>query len=100
MVTVKIGAEGDRDLEFNRDPSVSVGDAVYLSGTNTVNRADASSLGTTPVIGFAAAIIGTTAKVRTEKALGGFSGLTPALPLFLTTSPGGISHTAPSPFVH
>jgi hypothetical protein len=96
MVTVKLGAEGDRDLQFNRDPAVAVGDAVYLSGTSTVARADASAPGTTPVIGFATEIIGTMAKVRTEKTLGGFAGLTAGLPLFLAASPGAISHTAPS----
>jgi hypothetical protein len=98
MVTVNLGGSGgDEDLLFDRDPAVAVNDAVYLSGSNTVNRANASSPSTTPAIGFCVALVGATqCKVRTEKKVGGFSGLTPAASVFLGLSAGAITQTAPT----
>jgi hypothetical protein len=92
MVTVNLGGGGDKDILLDRDPAVAVNDAVYLSGSNLVNRANASSVATGPAIGFCTSLVGPTqCRVRIEKNLGGFSGLTPGGSVFLDLSSGGIN---------
>lgn len=99
MVTVNIATAGggsDADIELDRDPSVGLLDAVYIGATNKVFKASAG-LGGNAAIGFVTDLpTGTTAKVRTEKVLSGFSGLTPTQAVFLSTTPGLITHTPPS----
>lgn len=100
MVTVNIGtgaAGGDEDILVNRPAGIGLRDAVYISGSNFINKATANSAGPQAAIGFVSELPdGSTAKVRPEKILDGFSGLTPGSPLFLSTTAGLITHTAPS----
>jgi hypothetical protein len=103
MVTVNIGGGGgggggDVDMTFLQDGTLAVRDAVYLSSTsNTVKKASAAALSTTPAIGFVATVVSPTqVKVRTEKIMTGFSGLTPSVPMFLSTVAGAITPTAPT----
>ena len=101
MVTVNFGGGGgggDVDLTFLQDGSLSVNDAVYVSATsNTVLKASAASLATTPAIGFVSQVVSPTqVKVRGEKILGGFLGLTPSIAMFLSTTAGAITPTAPT----
>jgi hypothetical protein len=93
MVTINLsGSGGDVDEVFDRDPAVAIGDAIYLSGSNLVNRANASAEATTPAIGFCTALVGPTqCRIRIEKSLGIFSGLTPGDPVFLGLTPGSIT---------
>jgi hypothetical protein len=92
MVTINLGGGSDVDEVFDRDPAVAIGDAIYLSGSNLVNRANASAEATTPAIGFCTALVGPTqCRIRIEKSLGIFSGLTPGDPVFLGLTPGSIT---------
>lgn len=89
MVTVNLGG-GDTDILLSRDPSVVIGDAVYLSASDTVDRANALSSATGPAIGFVTSLVGLTqCMVRCEKTLTGFSGLTPGASVFLDLVDGG-----------
>ncbi len=101
MVTVNFGGGGgggDVDPTFLQDGTLVVKNAVYMSAvSNTVLKASAASLATTPAIGFVSQVVSPTqVKVRTEKVLGGFLGLTPSVPMFLSTVPGAITATAPT----
>lgn len=96
MVTVNLSS-GEKDLLLDRDPAVAVNDAVYLDAPNHVNKANATSVATAPAIGFVTALIGATqCRVRTEKFLAGFAGLTAGLEVFLGLSAGAATQTAPS----
>jgi len=97
MVTVNLTGQSDKDLLLDRDPAVAVNDVVYLDSPNHVNRANAGSVATAPAIGFVTALVGATqCRVRTEKFLAGFSGLTAGLEVFLGLSAGAVTQTAPS----
>lgn len=72
--------------------TVAVGDAVYLSGIDTVDTASAASDSTAPAIGFAVSKpTTTTVNVQYDGSVGGFSLLTPGNTYFLDTVLGGIT---------
>lgn len=78
--------------------AVSVRDAVYLTGTGTVDRARANALSTMPVLGFVQSKPSATqAIVQASDALAGFSGLTvDAFYYADPTTPGAITATCPT----
>lgn len=72
-------------------------DVVYVSGNDTVGKADADGAGTQPVIGFVLEKMTlTTAKVQYSGELEGFSDLVAGTTYYLSTTPGQITATAPS----
>lgn len=99
MVTINLDAnQADEDLLFDREPSVAVRSAVrFDASVNKVKLASAAGPSPTVCIGFAAALpTATTAKIRTEKILDGFTSLTPGLPVFLSLIPGEVTQTPPT----
>lgn len=94
MATVRLN-DADNDLFLTRDPSVSLHDAVYIGSANTVYQATAASPTPKAAIGFVVQIAGANARVRTDRIMTGFSGLTPAQPIYLSLVTGGITQTAP-----
>jgi hypothetical protein len=71
---------------------VAVGDAVYVSAADTVDKADASAAATTPVVGFVVSKpLATTAIVQYDGELGGFAGLTTGARYFLALTAGEIA---------
>lgn len=81
--------------------AVSVGDAVYISGSNSVDKADANDVSTFPVIGFVSQKPTTTqattqAILRYFGELDVFSGLSPGVTYYLSETPGQISSVAPT----
>jgi hypothetical protein len=90
-------------VELNVDESVAKGDllALKITGGNEgrVIKADADSIDTCNVIGFALAAqasVGSAVKIAQVGILGGFSGLTAGNKLFASTTAGGVTATAPS----
>ena len=51
-----VGGSGSLTGTYTNGGGVVLGDAVYISGTDTVGRADASGLSTAPCVGFAVAV--------------------------------------------
>jgi len=105
MVTVNfggVGSGGDVDPTFNQDGSLAPRDAVYMSAVpNLVLKASASSVSTTPAIGFVSQVVSISqVKVRMEKILTGFGGLVPPAPMFLGIAPGSITSVPPSTSGH
>ena len=86
------GGGGDEDTEdFFFVPGVAVGDAVYLSSANTVDKSDAVSQATMPVIGFVKSIAFFIATVKYSGPLGGYVGLTSGKVYFARAgTPGAI----------
>lgn len=77
--------------------SLAVNDAVYISGINAVDKADANGSGTYPAIGFIESKPTTTqAIVKFIGELGGFSGLVAGTTYYLSETAGGITATAPT----
>lgn len=77
----------------------SVRDAVYISGSDAVDLADASDPAKMPAIGFIATKpTATTCTIQDEDELGGFTvPLTPGARYYISqTTPGGITTTVPS----
>jgi hypothetical protein len=83
------------DTDYSFAVGVVVGDAVYLSAANTVDKADATD-GTKPCIGIVRAIVGPVATVRHQGKVTGFVGLTTGALYYLATTAGAITSTAPS----
>lgn len=83
---------------YNCPTTVSVGDAVYGTGPDSVDRAQANSISTVPAIGFVLAKpTTTTASVQYFGEVAGFSGLSTGSTYYLSdTVAGGITTTAPS----
>lgn len=72
--------------------TVAVGDAVYLTGANAVDRANAGATATTPVVGFVRSKgTTTTCVVQCVGPLGGFSSLTPGAVYYLAKTDGQIT---------
>jgi hypothetical protein len=74
-------------------------DAVYVSANNTVLKADADDIATSRVIGVAAAAITAAASgyiVTSGLLTGAGSGWTAGSPVYLSTTAGGLTQTAPS----
>jgi len=68
--------------------AVALRDAVYVRPDGIVDKADASSMATGPVIGFVSALPAPgTATVRYAGQLGGFAGLTPGVVYYLNAAP-------------
>lgn len=84
------------DAAYSCDPAVAVLDAVYISSPGNVSRANASAVGTSPVIGF---VVSKAAPnlcvVRRGSDLAGFS-LVGATDYYLSTSPGQITTVPPN----
>jgi hypothetical protein len=80
---------------FDCPGAVSVGDAVYIWGTNEVRRAQADSSSSGPVIGFVASKpSSTTCRVITSGPISGFVGLTAGAKYYLShTTAGAITAT-------
>jgi len=100
---------GDPDLskhDVTANETVLVGQPVYVSGNNTVNLADASSVNTSDAIGLvlAGASANETATILTEGSVNqadwtnviGATSLSPGSLYFLDTTAGKMSTTAPS----
>lgn len=83
---------------YNCPPGVAVLDFVYISGANTVDRANATSIATAPAIGIVLAKpTGITAQVMLGSGeITGFVGLVPGSLYFLDTVDGSISIAAPA----
>lgn len=76
---------------------MSVGDVVYVSGSNAVAPADASSDSTMPCRGMVVGTGAGTVDVRTHGYVTGLAGLTPGADYYVSASaPGAITSTAPS----
>lgn len=95
MATVRLN-DADNDLFLTRDSAVALRDLVYIGGTNTVFQATAGTPTPHAAIGFVVQIAGANARVRTDRIITGFSGLTPAQPVFLATTAGGVTQAAPT----
>lgn len=72
---------------FNCATTVNVGDIVYVSGNNTIDKADNTNINTIPCIG----IVGskptaTTAIVKSSGKLSGFSGIIPGQRYYVGTN--------------
>ena len=80
------------------DPSVSIGDAVYIDNMGVYQSARADDIATSRVVGFMIEIIsGTTAGFVTTGSLNEFTMLSPGTQYFLATdTAGGITSTAPT----
>jgi hypothetical protein len=71
--------------------NVAVGDAVYVSGANTVGKALATADGTLPAIGFVTdKPSGTTCHVQYSDELDLFSGLTAGATYYVSTTNAGV----------
>lgn len=78
---------------------ISQYDVVYISANNTVLKADADGIATARAIGLASAAIsdGASGSIVTEGLLTGVgSGWTAGAPVYLSTTAGGTTQTAPS----
>ena len=83
--------------DFDCSSGVAVPDAVYINGSDSVDKADANGSGTFPVIGFVIAKV--TSVICTVQFIGEssvFSGLTAGSVLFLSEIAGEITLTAPT----
>lgn len=78
--------------------AVSVGDAVFISGSDAVDRADASSNSTSPAFAIVRAKpTATTCLIQSSGEVDAFGGLTAGATYYLSDStPGGITLTAPT----
>lgn len=93
------GGGGGASLSFEATCTASenVGDAVYLSGPNTVSKANASDISTAPVIGFISEKQNaTTCIVQTEGELTYPGSLVADTVYFLDTTNGSITSTPPT----
>lgn len=91
------GTADNLQRTYSCAPGVAVGQAVYLSGTDTVAAANATSVATAPCIGIVAAKpTAITATVQWAGALDLFVGLTPDVTYFLDTTAGLITATTAS----
>ena len=85
------------EQDYPADPSVLVRDAVYMQASGLVNRANANSMTTAPVLGFVSAIPAPGfATVRYAGQLGGFVGLVAGSVYYLGTPDGMITANAAS----
>ena len=74
-----------------------IGDAVFVSAADTIDRADATSIATAPVLGFIQAKpTPTSAILAYAGELGGFGGLVPGATYFLDQVVGQITTTPPA----
>ena len=92
------GGEIDPDAEtYNCPAGVAVLDAVYLNGTDNVDKALASGAATMPVIGIVTTKrTATTCVVVSSDSVAGFVGLTPDVPYYASPGvAGGITATPP-----
>ena len=82
---------------YNCPSTVSVNDAVYSNGSNSVDRAKADSISTMPALGFVLSKpTSTTAVIQYYGEIGGFIGLTPGVTYYVSDSViGGITSTVP-----
>jgi hypothetical protein len=82
---------GDGTYELTYVPGVALLDPVYLSASDTVDRADATTIATGIVLGVVAVMdfpaVGQ-CLVRRMGLLGGFVGLTPGAIYVMSTTPG------------
>lgn len=77
--------------------TVVVGDAVYLSGADAVDKADADAALNRPAMGIVSAKpTTTTCTLRYSGELGGYTGLTPGATYYLSTVSGGIVTPTPT----
>ncbi len=78
--------------------AVSVGDAVFITGADAVDRADASSVATSPAFGFVRFKPSTTScLVQSAGEMDAFGALVAGDTYYLSDSvPGGITNVAPS----
>lgn len=70
--------------------SLDLLDAVYISGSNRIAKANASSINTMMCIGFVSSINGAEYTVQSTGELAGFTGLTPGATYYVGKSPGQI----------
>jgi hypothetical protein len=72
-------------------------DLVYITGNNTVDKANATSIATVPAIGFVTLKPTTTSCLLTYYGeVAGFAGLIPGAIYYLSTTVGLMTTTAPS----
>jgi hypothetical protein len=89
---------GPITLDLVCPATVSALDCVYLTGSNTCDKASASSLATGPGIGIVSAKINpTTARVQFDSVLGGFVGLVVGASYYVDLVPGGITDVVSFP---
>lgn len=70
---------------------------VYVSAADTVALANASAIGTMPVVGIIVSILGLVVQVQKDGAIPGFAGLVPGAVYFQSsTTPGGITTVVPA----
>lgn len=96
MYELSTGGGGGDTGTYTLGGGVVLKSIVYLSSSDTVSQADASSSATAPAIGIVTAIAGPSCTVQTEGEYSGFSGLTPGAIYYLSTTAGGITATPPS----
>lgn len=95
---ITIGAGGTFST-YNCPSGVAVRDIVYISGSNAVDKANATSLATMSAIGIVVSKpTSTTAEVLISPAeVGGFAGLTPGAAYYVDTAvSGGLTLTPPN----
>jgi hypothetical protein len=84
-------------LSYTCSALVSVGDWVYPTGPNSVDRAQADNIATSRPIGFVASKMTPTTCLVAVAGQAPGSGLTPSSEVFLSDSvPGGVTSTAPT----
>ena len=72
----------------------AVNDVVYVSGASTVTKADATTTATGPAVGVVVSKpTSTSCIVQFGNEVGGFVGLTPGTPYYVSTTPGGLVAT-------
>lgn len=102
--TITINSSGGADTNalvsgnvFACSAGVAVNDAVYVNGSDSVDQANATTIGTAPVFGFVASKpTATTCNIIYAGELMGFVGLVPGNVYYLNTTSGGITNVAPT----
>ena len=88
---------GSDSKSMTAGEALTAGDLVYINGSGNALKADANAIAKAAV-GFVLASISNAASgtVYFEGTITGLSGLTPGARYFLSTTPGGITTTAPT----
>lgn len=92
----QVGGTGAEGI-YNTNAGIKLWDVVYLSGSDTINKASSDNPSFEPVVGFVSAInLNNTATVRYNGEISGFSGLQIGQKYYIGSTPGTITVDPPS----
>ncbi len=93
----ELDAASIRSAPYNCPADLQMGDVVFLSGEDSIDRADANEDGMNPVLGFILDKVSPTmARVRYGGELPAFTGLVAGTTYYLSMTPGEITDTPPN----